>query len=295
MAFSWRGVKHWARPRTVEVVCLGLRIKAGMNRGGKLYSRMADGEAGLVSARVSPSFLLALGPSFELGWNLMSYQMAKGGWAHLAVGGVFLIPAWIGLAMGYTWVGALLALAFVLYIAFMLYFFRDPDRDPPADPLSVVSGADGWIRSVESIESPRDFDRPSVRISTYLTPWDVHVNRAPIGGAVVKLGYTPGKHILTRNPASSEFNEHSTILIHGEHIPCLVRQIVGPLVRRVIYWLEEGQQLGPGARIGMMKFGSRLDVYLPAEQVMVTVKAGDRVFAGITEIARITGKAAHGA
>jgi phosphatidylserine decarboxylase len=225
----------------------------------------------------------------------MSYQLARGGVAHLAVGGIFLLPAVLCGVYGYGICSALFALIFVLYMAFMLYFFRDPDRDPPGDPLRVVAGADGWVRSVESIDSPKDFDRPSVRISTYLTPWDVHVNRAPIGGKVVKLGYTPGKHILTRNPASSEYNEHSTILIQGERIPCLVRQIVGPLVRRVIYWLDEGQALSHGDRIGMMKFGSRLDVYLPADQVMVTVKAGDRVFAGITEIARITDKAGHGA
>lgn len=196
-------------------------------------------------------------------------------------GGIWLLRA------GSTVPGGLLAAVGVLYIAFMLYFFRDPDRTPPADESAVVAGADGWVRSVEEIEETRYLNRPTVRISIYLTPWDVHVNRAPVGGTVTKLDYTPGRHLLTRNPASSEVNEHSSILIEGGPTPCLVRQIVGPLVRRVVAWLDEGQGLARGERIGMMKFGSRLDVYFPREQVEVLCKRGDRVFAGETVVARI--------
>jgi phosphatidylserine decarboxylase len=106
---------------------------------------------------------------------------------------------------------------------------------------------------------------------------------------VIGLNYTPGKHILTRNPQSSEVNEHSTILIEGEGVVCMVRQIVGPLVRRVKYWLRLEQAVGRGDRLGIMKFGSRLDIYLPAEAAEVVVKPGDRVQAGLTVIARLTG------
>lgn len=180
-----------------------------------------------------------------------------------------------------------MAVLAIILVAFMVYFFRDPDRPPLEDVAVVVSGADGWVRCVEQIQEPRFLKTECLRVSTFLTPFDVHVNRSPIAGQVKHLGYTPGKHLLTIQEASAEHNEHSTILIDGPRTRCLVRQIVGPLVRRVIYWLDLNQQLKAGDRIGMMKFGSRLDVYLPADDVEVLVKKGDRVFAGITAIARI--------
>ncbi|HMP90711.1 MAG TPA: phosphatidylserine decarboxylase [Kiritimatiellia bacterium] len=214
-------------------------------------------------------------------------KIARGGWSHIAVGVAIAGLGVFSLNRGFLFAGVLLVLAGILLTVFMVYFFRDPERTPPNDPLAILSGADGWVRSVERISEAKYLKRDTIRISTYLTPWDVHVNRVPIPGKVVGLDYTPGKHILTRNPKSSEVNEHSTIIIHGEHIPCMVRQIVGPLVRRVRYWLHMDQAVAAGDRLGIMKFGSRLDIYLPAEDVKPEVKAGDRVFAGITVIARI--------
>jgi phosphatidylserine decarboxylase len=196
-------------------------------------------------------------------------------------------PAAFFFYMGWIWAGAIALVLAAVLVAFMVYFFRDPDRPALADVAVVVSGADGWVRCVEEVPEPRFLKTNCLRISTFLTPFDVHVNRAPIGGQVKHLGYTPGKHLLTIQEASAEYNEHSTIVIEGPRTRCLVRQIVGPLVRRVIYWLELNQSLRTGDRIGMMKFGSRLDVYLPADDVEVLVKKGDRVFAGITAIARI--------
>jgi len=215
-------------------------------------------------------------------------KIARGGWSHISVGVVIAGLGLFSLNRGFPLAGALLLVTGVLIVAFMVYFFRDPERATPADAKDILSGADGWIRSVERISEARYLKRDTIRISTYLTPWDVHVNRVPIAGKVIGLDYTPGKHILTRNPKSSEVNEHSTIIIAGEHITCMVRQIVGPLVRRVKYWLTLNQPVATGDRLGIMKFGSRLDIYLPAEDVKPEVKAGDRVFAGITVIARIT-------
>lgn len=191
--------------------------------------------------------------------------------------------AWLGLP-GFAVATALVAIVIVL---FLVYFFRDPDRPALADPGVVVAGADGWVRCIEEMPEEKFLKTECVRISTFLTPFDVHVNRAPIAGSVTALDYTPGKHLLTIQQAASEYNEHSSIVIEGRRTRCLVKQIVGPIVRRVVYWLEVGQPLEAGARIGMMKFGSRLDVYLPASDVEVLVKKGDRVFAGITAIARI--------
>lgn len=215
-------------------------------------------------------------------------KLAKGFWSHTLVviaagGGIAAVCVWL------DWIipAVLVAALGVALVLFLVYFFRDPDRPQLADSSVVVSGADGWVRCVEEMPEEKFLGVPCVRISTFLTPFDVHVNRAPIAGTVKALDYTPGKHLLTIQQAASEYNEHSSIVIEGRRTKCLVKQIVGPIVRRVVYWLDVGQQLGAGERIGLMKFGSRLDVYLPSADVDVLVKKGDRVFAGITAVARI--------
>ncbi len=174
---------------------------------------------------------------------------------------------------------------------FMIYFVRDPERTPAGGPDDFVSGAEGVVRSVEFIEETRFLKCPAVRISVFLNPFNVHVNRAPMGGTVTALAYTPGKHLLTYSNAASEWNEHSAILIEGNGTRCLVKQIVGPIVRRVVYWLKLQQPLVRGERIGMMKFGSRLDMYFPKADVAVLVKKGDRVRAGETVVAQLLRKA----
>ena len=185
------------------------------------------------------------------------------------------------------WVAAVLWTAGLAVCLFMLYFFRDPERTPAGGPDEFVSGADGVVRSVEFMEEPRFLKCPAVRISVFLSPFNVHVNRVPMSGVVKEAGYTPGRHLFTMDARSSEFNEHSSILIEGERTRCLARQIVGPVVRRVVYWLEPGQRVERGARLGMMKFGSRMDVYFPAADVAATVQRGDKVMAGLTVIARL--------
>jgi phosphatidylserine decarboxylase len=177
---------------------------------------------------------------------------------------------------------------------FMVYFFRDPERPVTAGDDILLCGADGWVRNVDTLPEKKFLNCECVRICTFLTPFDVHVNRTPMEGTVTKLDYTPGRHVLTIQQAASEVNEHSSILIEGENTRCLVRQIVGPLVRRVVYWLVEGQKIAKAERIGIMKFGSRLDVYFPSGDVEVLVSKGDRVFAGITPLARIVKKENRG-
>lgn len=188
---------------------------------------------------------------------------------------------------GLPWLAwAFWALAAVLF-AFMVYFFRDPERTAPAEPGLVVSGADGEVRLIESIDDPKYVGEKAVRISVFLNPFNVHVNRCPMGGTVTQLAYIPGRHILTWKDEASEHNEHSFIQIKGDRITCVVHQIVGPVVRRVIYWLTLNQKVGIGERLGLMKFGSRLDVYLPAAKVDVLVRKGDKVEAGLTPFARM--------
>jgi phosphatidylserine decarboxylase len=176
-------------------------------------------------------------------------------------------------------------LAAVLF-AFMVYFFRDPERTAPAESGLIVSGADGEVRLIELIDDPKFVGEKAVRISVFLNPFNVHVNRCPMGGTVTQLAYIPGRHILTWKDEASEHNEHSFIQIKGDRVTCVVHQIVGPVVRRVIYWLKLNQKVGIGDRLGLMKFGSRLDVYLPAAKVDVLVRKGDKVEAGLTPFAR---------
>ncbi|NQU08239.1 MAG: phosphatidylserine decarboxylase family protein [Candidatus Abyssubacteria bacterium] len=178
----------------------------------------------------------------------------------------------------------------VIFCGYLLFFFRDPDRMPPTDSSLVVSGADGTVASVTEVYEDTYLNTNCVRISIFLSLFDVHVNRAPIGGQATFLGYFHGKRFFTFQEKSSEFNQHNKILIEGNRARCLVKQIVGPVCRRVVYWLDHDkpQQVAMGERIGMMKFGSRLDMIFPKIDVRVVVEPGQRVFAGETVIAVTT-------
>jgi phosphatidylserine decarboxylase len=181
-------------------------------------------------------------------------------------------------------VGGVVAVLLGLY---MLYFFRDPPRQAPADPALIVAGADGTIMSVVDIQEPNFLKTNAVRISIFLSLFDVHVNRAPIDGIVEFAQYYPGARYFTFLEKSSEFNQHSTIVIRGAHTSCIVHQIVGPIARRVVYWLEPGTSLSKGDSIGMMKFASRLDMVFPKDDVEVVVAKGMKVRAGETVVARL--------
>lgn len=170
---------------------------------------------------------------------------------------------------------------------YLLYFFRDPERHPPNEPAFVLAGADGEVMSVTNVREDIYLHTNTVRISIFLSLFDVHVNRAPIGGVATYLGYVPGKHYFTFQEKSSEFNQHNSILFSNAYTRCLMYQIVGPVARRVVYWKPDVTEVAPGERIGMMKFGSRLDMYLPQADVTVKVKQGDRVTAGMSVVAEI--------
>jgi phosphatidylserine decarboxylase len=178
----------------------------------------------------------------------------------------------------------------VIVACYMLFFFRDPQRTPPADPTVIVAGADGVVMSIKEIREDTYLKTDAVRISIFLSLFDVHVNRAPIAGNIAFLGYFPGKRYFTFQEKSSEFNQHNSILIEGPQTRCLVNQIVGPVARRVVYWLKLHQMVQKGDRIGMMKFGSRLDMVFPKDDVNVVVKPGDRVQAGVTVVATVKRK-----
>jgi phosphatidylserine decarboxylase len=196
-----------------------------------------------------------------------------------------------GALVGLAPTGAVsLAVAVALVLnGYLLFFFRDPPRHPPADPRAVVAGADGTILAIVDVHEPEFLKTDAVRLSIFLGLFDVHVNRAPIAGRVSFLGYYPGRRFFTFQEKSSTLNQHSSIVIQGARTTCLVNQIVGPVARRVVYWLETGQTLSVGERIGMMKFGSRLDMYFPRADVEILTRRGAAVRAGETVVARLRG------
>ncbi len=173
--------------------------------------------------------------------------------------------------------------------AFVVYFFRDPERKPPQDEDAILSGADGRVMSISYHTSQEHLKRITVLLRVFLSLFYVHVIRAPLSGQSTFIGYFPGKTLFAFREKSSEVNQHNKILIEGERTKCLVVQLVGPFARRVVYWLahDRAVAVNAGDRIGMMKFGSRLDMYFPVKEVEVLVKWGARVRAGETIIAKV--------
>ena len=222
------------------------------------------------------------------GWLLIVVPLVLG-----IGGGCLLCPV-----AGLPWVAVAWLTLCLVFSLFMAWFFRNPKRVPPAGEENIVSGAEGTVRSVQYVTeddgSPasavvKEFfpGQRAVRISTFLSPLHVHVNRLSIGGTVKLCEYRHGKHLLTMDERSSLYNQHSVVLVEdADGLRCLHKQITGPVVRRVIFWLEQGQPVKRGGILGMMKFGSRMDIWLPADRVTVCVNSGDPVRAGETVIAK---------
>jgi phosphatidylserine decarboxylase len=165
-----------------------------------------------------------------------------------------------------------------LLAAFCLYFFRDPDRTIP-DGSVAVSPADGKIVAV------RTDDPSSSRISIFLNVFDVHVNRAPIAGAITNIEYTKGQFLVASREAASLQNERNTFTIEGQGTRVGFSQIAGLIARRIVCYKKPGDQVAKGERVGLIKFGSRVDVFLGPEWE-ITVKPGERVAGGSSILAR---------
>lgn len=185
-----------------------------------------------------------------------------------------------------------LLIAGILLILFTLWFFRDPERVLPEeakkDKSLVISPADGKI--VEIVEETESFylKADSKRISIFLSPLDVHVNRAPVTGIVEFYHYNKGDYIIANHPKASELNEQSRIGVKTDFGKVFFKQIVGIVARRLVCELKVGDTVSAGARFGMMKFGSRMDIAV-APNTEIYVKVGDRVVAGETIIAKLKG------
>jgi phosphatidylserine decarboxylase len=171
----------------------------------------------------------------------------------------------------------------LLILAFcIIYFFRDPERIPPSDPGAVVSPADGRVMEVvsETLEG-----RPGQRVSIFLAIWDVHVNRSPMAGRLKRLEYRPGRFYNAMRSRASRENEQNVIHLETEHGEIVFKQIAGAIARRVVCWKAAGDTVQRGERIGLIRFGSRMDVWLP-ESVEMLARPGQHVAAGTSILAR---------
>lgn len=197
---------------------------------------------------------------------------------------IFVILALLALVS--LFFGAWLFLIFVALIAYTFYFFRDPDRTVPSDLGAIVAAADGTITDIVEIDEPDVLKSKTRRVGIFLSIFDVHTNRAPIDGRVTYRQHREGLCVDARRPECSEKNEAMTWAFENPRATIVVRQLTGAIARRIVAWADVGDELAKGDRFGMIRFGSRTEVYLPLAATVV-VKVGDHVAGGSTIIARL--------
>ena len=206
--------------------------------------------------------------------------VAKEGIPFITVGGFLTLGCWLGGWVGPTWVAGALTL-------FTAWFFRNPSRIIPQGRSLIVSPGDGTVVAVEHEFEHRYLKEPSVRISIFLNVFNVHINRMPIAGIVQDVVYTPGQFVAANRPEASGDNEQNALMLRrsdGKKILCV--QIAGLIARRIVCWVMPGEQVETGERFGLIRFGSRMDVYLPHDSA-IQVKVGSKVKGGSSILAEL--------
>lgn len=207
----------------------------------------------------------------------------KEGWPFIAI---FAAVTFILLLISNT-----LGIIGAVFTVWCIYFFRDPERFTPIDDNLVISPADGIVTSISDVSPPEELemsDTPLTRVSIFLNVFDVHVNRAPLSGKILKIWYFPGKFVNASLDKASEYNERQAIRMQvkgGREIAFV--QIAGLIARRIVCDVQEGEELLAGQRYGMIRFGSRVDVYLP-KGIVPLVSKGQRMIAGETVLADLS-------
>lgn len=210
--------------------------------------------------------------------------MAKDGWPFVLPFATLAILALLAaFRSGRLWLWTL-GFFFLFLTLFFAYFFRDPERKIPAGEDLILSPADGRIVAVEAANEPLFLKNRARKISIFLSPLDVHINRIPASGKVEYLSYFPGKFLPAFKDKASADNEQSAIGISAASGKVLVKQIAGVLARRIVCRLKLGQEVHTGERFGMIRFGSRVDLFLP-EELELKVQKGDKVLGGETVMA----------
>lgn len=204
--------------------------------------------------------------------------IAREGWPFLALAMV--------LAMLATWYSGLWSIPFWLVALFVLQFFRDPAREAPGDAKTVVSPADGRIVAVEKAHDPY-LDRESIKVSVFMNVFNVHSNRSPVDGEVKEIWYNAGRFVNAALDKASTENERNALWIRsdaGADVTCV--QVAGLIARRILCYAKAGDKLERGQRYGFIRFGSRVDVYLPPD-ARIKAALGDKVYAASTVLASL--------
>ncbi len=215
-------------------------------------------------------------------------MFARDGYTTIIVTVIFaLIVSGIAHYIAPHWTAYILYMAMALLVAFILFFFRDPEREITEGDNYVLSPADGYVVQIKEVEEDRYIKGPAKQISIFLSPMDVHVNRIPVTGTLEYLEYEPGIFLVAYDHRASDMNERADFGVrHPSGTKIFFRQITGFLARRIVYHLEKGDEIKAGRRFGMMKFGSRMDILVPTD-VTVNVSEGEKAVAGETILATI--------
>ena len=179
-----------------------------------------------------------------------------------------------------------LSLVFIALILYTLAFFRDPNRSDPSDQRAVVAAADGTVADIEEIDEKEFLKARTKRVGIFLSIFDVHTNRAPVAGRVAFQQFRKGHFFDARRPECSEKNEAMTWAFQNPRATIVVRQLTGAIARRIVGWAKVGDELKRGDRFGMIRFGSRTEVYLPLD-AEILIEVGDHVKGGASVIARL--------
>ncbi len=197
----------------------------------------------------------------------------------------FLAASALVILLGWFLSSGLLAVVGLAALAFFGYFFRDPDRHIPREAGAVVAPADGKVILTDEVQEDRYLRGPARRVAIFMNVFDVHVNRAPLAALVAESEHRDGCFKAAWSEAACNFNEQQALVLEAQGTRVLVVQIAGLLARRIISYVQPGQYLERGERLGMICFGSRVDLYLPLE-AEILVKVGDRVTAGSSILAK---------
>lgn len=204
----------------------------------------------------------------------------------------FVLGALVITAFVWLLAGPILGVPLLLLSGFLLFFFRDPDRVHNEPASAVISPADGKVMVAGAPTGEATPPGRWQQISIFLSPMDVHVNRIPVSGRVTRVEYHPGRFLPAYKKESGDLNERSEVTIDHGGQSIVVRQIVGVLARRVVCRTREGAQVQAGERFGVMKFGSRMDVFVPLDATL-RVRVGQTVIGGVTVIAMLTSAASR--
>lgn len=199
---------------------------------------------------------------------------------------VILVAGAAAACFGIGWISGMVTAAALWTLLFVCYFFRAPSRVPVTGNKLVVAAADGKVVIVDEVYEPEYLKARCLQVSIFMSIFNVHANYFPVSGTIDYFRYHPGKYLVAWHPKSSEKNERTTVVVNHAGLPVLFRQIAGLLARRIVCYAREGNAVQQGGETGFIKFGSRVDIFLPLGSE-ITVKEGDKVKATQTVIAKL--------